>query len=124
MQLGTGTTISFASGFLAEILDVRPPAASRGKVDTTHMLSTPTREFLPTVLHEWGEAEIDMGFDPGAEPPLTGNAQAVTITYPDGETWSFNGWLSRYESTVPLEDKMTATCAIQVSGSVTINGGS
>jgi hypothetical protein len=123
-QLGTGTSISFATGFLAEVLDVRPPAGSRGKVDTTHMLTENARTNMPTKLVEWGECEMDIHFQPGVDPPLKDEEETITITFPDGETWEFTGWMSRFEPSVPLEDKMTATVAIQVNGDVTIEGGS
>lgn len=124
MQLGTGTSISWENGFFAEVLDIRPPACTRGKVDTTHMLTQVARENLPTVLKEWGELEVDMAFDPAARLPMDRTPTECVITFPDGETWTFDGWMSRYEPTVPLEDKMTTTAALQVSGDVNIQGGS
>jgi len=123
-KVGTGTSISFESGFFAEVLDVRPPPASRKKIETSHMLTTVAHTNVPGKLVEWGECEIDLAFDPGQDPPIDNPASAFTIDYPDGESWSGMAWMSRYEPSVPLEDRMTCTAALQVTGDVTIAGAS
>ena len=118
--LGTGLVVSFASGFLAEIIDATPPEASRESIDVTHMGTTVAREFTPSDLIDWGEASFDIQMDPGQRPPIDQAAETITMTFRDGEVWSFTGFMVGYAPAVPLEDKDTATCRIKVSGDVTI----
>jgi hypothetical protein len=109
-----------ASGFFAEVLDISPPSGSREAIDTSHMLSVGAREFCPGTLIDWGEMSVDMILDPGVRPPIDDAEETVTITFPDGETWEFTGFMTGYDPSVPLEDRMTATATVKVSGDVTI----
>lgn len=120
MEIGTGTTITFASGFFAEILDVSPPNASRESIQVSHMGTTDAHTFKPTDLADWGELTVEMGFDPATTVPITNAAETVTITFPDSgaTTWVFEGFMTGFEPSDPLEDRMTATATIKVSGPV------
>ena len=123
MWVGTGTTISFESGFLAEILDVTPPGMSRESIATSHMgTADNAHTFTPAKLVDYGELSVDIGFDPSAEPPITDAASAIVITFPDStaSTWTFNGFMTGYEAADPLEDRMTASCTIKVTGKITV----
>ena len=123
-RVGTGITITFASGFLAEIIDVGGPGMTRGEIDTSHMGTTGGKTFKPTSLYDPGGLNVDIAFDPSETPPITSARAAVTVTWPDGSTWAFNGFMTGYEPTAPLEEKMTASCTIKASGSITITGAS
>lgn len=119
-ELGTGLVVTFASGFLAEIIDATPPEATRESVDTTHMGTTTARTFTPVDLIDWGEASFDIAFDPGTRPPIDQAAEAVTLTFRNGDTWAFTGFMTGYAPANPLEERSTATCRIKVSGDVTV----
>lgn len=120
--IGTGTTITFASGFLAEIIDVSPPNASRESVQVSHMETTIAHRFLPTKLVDWGELGVEMAFDASTKPPVNDNPESVTITFPDSNssTWTFQGFLTGFEPGDPLEDRATATATLKVDGDVTV----
>ena len=68
--VSTGLTITFATGFLAEVLDVTPPGAERLSIDTFHMLTSKSKTFTPAKLVDWGEVELEMAFDPSVSPPI------------------------------------------------------
>ena len=123
-KLGTGLAVTFASGFLAEIIDGTPPEATRESVDTTHMLTTTARTFTPSDLIDWGEASFDIAFDPGERPPIDQVAETITLTFRDGETWEFTGFMTGFAPANPLEERCTATCRIKVSGDVTVTNDS
>jgi hypothetical protein len=119
---GYGITITFASGFLAEILDVKPPAHSRESVELTHAGTTKAKEFEPEKLYDAGEMSVDIAFDPSVSPPIDADPETVTITYPDGSTWAFEGFMTNYEPSVPIgAEQATASVTIKVSGEVTIS---
>jgi len=124
MDIGTGTTITFESGFLAEILDVSPPNASREPIPTSHMgTANNAHTFTPAKLVDWGELNCQIGFAPGTSPPITSAASEIVITFPNSgaSTWTFNGFLTSYEPTDPLENRMEAAVTIKVTGPVTIS---
>ena len=123
MFIGTGTTIAFDSGFLAEILDVTPPGFSRESIPTSHMgTADNAHTFKPAKLTDYGEMTVDIGFDPDADPPINSDAETITITFPDSgsTTWAFSGFMTGYEAADPLEGRMTASVTIKATGKVTI----
>lgn len=122
--LGTGLVVAFASGFLAEIIDGTPPEVTREAVDTTHMTTSVAKTFMPSDLIDWGEASFDIAFDPGERPPIDQAAETITLTFRDGEVWSFTGFMVGYAPANPLEERSTATCRIKVSGDVTVTDAS
>jgi len=121
-EIGTGTTITFDSGFFAEILDVKGPDASRKSIETSHMGTTTAHTFTPGDLVDWGEVTIDIAFRPGTRPPIDDAAQSCTITFPDtgAATWAFTAFMTRFSPSTPLEDRMTATCTLKITGDVTV----
>ena len=119
MFVSTGITLTFESGFLAEIIDVTPPGASRPSIDTSHMTSASNRRlFKPGKLVDEGEAEFMIGFFPGTTPPIDEAASEVVMTFPDSaaSVWTFDAFMTDYKPGAPLEDKMTATVTLKVTG--------
>jgi hypothetical protein len=120
-EIGTGTSISYATGFFAEILDVSPPGASRESIQTSHMGTTVAHTFLPGDLVDWGELVVEMAFIASTAIPIDNAAEAIVISFPDSasSTWTFNGFMTGFEASVPLEERMTATATVKVTGDVT-----
>ncbi len=120
-DIGVGITIVFGTtGFTAELIDIDSPEASREAVETTHQGTTTARTFMPQDLVDWGGLDISFAFDPGTDPPIDELAEAITITWPDSETWAFSGFMTNYRGTAPLNDKMTGTATVKVTGDVTV----
>lgn len=118
-QVGTGISITFSGGFLAEILNVSDQNMQLASIDATHMGSS-QMEFLPGKLQDWGQLECELAFDPDIKPPLTGTVETVTITYPNGTTWARSGFLIGFQVQAPLEERMTATASIKFTGDLTV----
>lgn len=117
--VGTGTTITFATGFCAEILNVSHDGISRKAIDTTHMGTTGGMTFTPGALYDPGGLRVSLAFAPGANPPIDQAVETITVTFPDGETESFDGFLTDFAWTDPLEDRMTADATIKATGDIT-----
>lgn len=124
-DVGTGTTISFGtSSFSAEILNVNQSGISRPSIKTSHMTTTSSDTFMPADLVDEGEVTLDFAFNPNNQPPIRGAAETITITFPiptgssNGATAVFSGFCTGWEWTDPLEDKMTASATLKVSGTV------
>lgn len=120
-RTGFGITISFASGFLAEIIDTTPPEMSREPIGTSHT-TTPdgAMTFIPADLVDNGECGVELNFDESEVPPINQPAETVVINFPSGTTWSFQGFLTNYAPAAPIDDRMTASATIKVSGPITI----
>lgn len=121
-MLGHGTTITFSSGFLAEILSLQWTGIERMSVPTTHFGTTGGKTFVPADLTDPGELVVEMHHDATATPPLTGVAETVTITWPTGapaETHACSGFLSGYEINAADEEKVRATSRLKLTGPIT-----
>jgi hypothetical protein len=120
--VGTGTTITFDSGFFAEILSVTWSGISRPSIATSHMGTTTALTFVPGDLFDPGELSVELAFAPGTEPPWGDDAETVTVTWPDAgdATWAASGFLTGFEATSQLEERMTATATVKLSGDITV----
>ena len=124
-DIGTGITMTFGtSAFTCNIIDVDAPTATRGKVDSTHQGTTTARTKIPMDLVDWDDATITMEFDPSKDPPIGAVAETITITWPDGDGWVFTGFMTEYKGGAQLEDKMTGSFTLAVSGNVSISSNS
>jgi hypothetical protein len=125
MNIGTGTTIAFDSTLFAEVLDVSPPNLSRNSVETSHMSTDTNHTFMPTDLIDNGEVTLEIAFNPKYDFKASFFAKKVkscVITFADSGDgiWTFSAFATGYEPSVPLEDRMTATITLKVTGGITI----
>lgn len=121
VDTGYGITITFSSGFFAQIIGVTPPGSSREAIDTSHTETTGgDMTFIPSDLIDNGELQVELNFNPGTTPPIDSAAETVTITFASGTTWAFTGFMTNYEPDAPIDDRMTASCTVKVSGAITI----
>lgn len=119
VDVATGITLVFGtSGFTAELLDMTPPEGSREAIQTSHQGTTGQHTFTPADLVDWGELRIDFHFNPATEPPINEAVEELTLTWPDGDTWVFNGFMTNYSGGAVLNEKMTGSATIKVSGDV------
>ncbi len=129
IDVGTGTSIVFGtSGFSAYILEEGGPSLTRDAIETTHMLTTGGKTFRPGDLYDGGELSLTVAFDPSISPPMLNGEQpeTITVTWPipaalsSGAIWSFSGFMTSYNPTAPIEDKMTATVTVKITGSLSL----
>jgi len=135
--VGTGTIFTIAGMSRPGdadiyILDVTPPSQTRDKIETTHMGTRSTQEIkdgitgqgtnIPSSLITLGDAEFEIAFYPDIIIPI-GMKKDMTITFPEGTVWSFEGFIKTYTPKVPLEDRMTATITVKATGAITITPG-
>lgn len=122
-QVSTGITITFAAGFAAEILDVSLGGTSRKSIDTSHMGTTTAMTFTPGDLADRGEMTIELAFIPKTKPPINAAAGDTVITFADSSAsvWTFTGFMTGFEFGAPLEERMTATATVKVSGTIVVS---
>jgi len=120
----TGITVSWQSGFFAEILNFRWGGISREVISTSNASTTGFHTKIPSTLLNGGQVEVELIFDPELDwtAAMSAAAEAVVVTYADpapASTDSFSAFASGFQIEGPLEDKMTATVTLETTGTVT-----
>lgn len=117
VDIATGITIVFGTtAFSMEILDVSGPSYARDPVEVTHQGSVDAKEFTPADLYDGGEVSFNVHYNPDSAIPVDEPAEEITITWPAGATVVFTGFMTAFEPTGPLNDKMTADITLKVDG--------
>lgn len=132
-RIGYGTYFATGNGaspeiftIMGEVTAITPPGWSRDTVEATHEQSPGAhREFIAG-LADAGEVSMDINYVPGglsaaaleAEKALTGPSALINrrITFPDGSYVTFAAILTGVETDAPLDDKMSASVTLKVSG--------
>ncbi len=130
-DVGTGTSITFGtSGFSARVASIDGPGFSRTSVETTHLSTTGNRTHMPGDLVERGELTLSVHHDPSLTPPIAAAAETITITWPipsgltNAATWVFSAFCTGYSPSVAIDELMTASLTLKISGGVTITAAS
>lgn len=119
--LGHGTTITFSTGFLANILSLQWSGVDRPIVPATTFGTTGGKAFEPADLVDAGELAVEIQHDTDTPPPIEGAAETVTITWPTSPatTHIFTGFMVGYDITAADEEKVTASARIKATGAIT-----
>lgn len=127
-------TITFQSGFFAQILDWDIDDITRAAIETSHqgLASAGAGKFgnmtyIASFLVNPGKLKVKLHFNPDTLPPIATAAETVTIAMGDSTTqatYAGTGFMSSFKITGPLDGKMTADAEIQFSGNVTKTSGS
>ena len=132
VDIGTGTTIGFGtSSWTSELLSIDWSGISREAIETSQMATAAAgankfgnRTYVPGQLSDPGELTCEFHLDPDKEPPIDQPAETITVTFPlvSGDStaanWACSGFATGFSASIPLEDKMTATMTIKLTGNV------
>jgi len=99
---GMGTTVTIG-GTALKATSVTPPSLKRGSIDVTNLASPDNiKEFAPGLL-EAGDFSCDFclpegsGLDSSMDEALSaGYKKAITISFPNGGSVTFNGFLTEF----------------------------
>ena len=116
---GFSTLIGFPShpSVKFEEKEVTPPGVSGGgAIDTTTMNNTAWRTMHPKSLKSLSNSSITVAYDPEVYTEIIAminDNQLITITFPDGSTIAFYGWLDEFTPNAQVEgEQPTANCVI------------
>jgi len=136
-DVSTGMSITFDSGFFAEIINFDWSGLTREALPTSHMgVAAPGSGKVGNMLHipgdlsEGGEISVEIHFHANTEPPLDAVAETVTVTWPlasgdsSAATWAGSGFMTSMDISAGLDEVMTATITVKMSGNVTISASS
>jgi len=80
---------------------IKPPGFAGGDpVDTTTMFNTTWRTKTPRSLIEMTPVTGNAAYDPAVLTQIRARINVedtITITFPDGSTWAFFGWLKNFD---------------------------
>jgi hypothetical protein len=131
-QLGYGTVLEIALAsaptvftYIAETTSHNPPSFTDATVEVTHMQSpNRSREYIAG-LTDTGESTHEMNFVPGSATDAfllasRGLALIARLTFTNGKSMVYNCVRSGYERGIVIDDRMTATLTLKVSGDPTM----
>jgi hypothetical protein len=124
---GTDGTEVFTT--VAEVVNVALNGRTLELIDATHMESPNThREYLPSLLDS-GEVQFDVNFLPGTASQSgleTDRANRTKrnwkLVFPNTttpNTYSFSGYVTSFDVSAAIDDKMTGTATIKITGPIT-----
>lgn len=99
---GHSTRVSFASDPTVLFYEktVTPPGIDGGgAIDTTTMLNTTYRTKSPKALIDVSDSSMTVAYDPECYPEILALVNVnnlITVTFPDGDTVAFYGWLDKF----------------------------
>lgn len=129
IDIGQGTFVSFgtalhtATGY--KITGVNHGGISRAVADATHMTSS-AKEFVASAQYDPGELSVEVLFDPAIKPTAdlanVATNQTVNVFWAAGGTsttlWSAFGYATGFEAGAQMEDMMSGTLTIKLSGTI------
>lgn len=134
-DLGTGTSISFGtSGYSAILRAITGwTGISREVVDFTPLNVQPApagkignRVYKAAKAVDPGTIECEFFFDPNQTPPVDGDPETITVTFPivTGDNtaayWQATGQMTSFEvSGIELDQPMVARSTIKITGNIT-----
>jgi len=114
---------------VAEVINVTPGEATADRIDATHMQSPNRRREYISGLIDNGEASFEINWVPGSDTDemlrtLFESGQTVEhrITFPGStprNTVTYEASIIGYSKAIPIDDRMTATITVAVSGAET-----
>ena len=131
VDIGQGTFVTFGTALAStaayKITGVNHGGITRAVADATHMLTVGGKQFVASEIYDPGELSIEVLFDPSIKPisDLTNvsTTQPVSIYWANGGNttvmWSAYGFASGFEAGAQMEDMMSGTLTIKLSGSIT-----
>ena len=127
-----GTTFSYNSVAIGDVLSISSPSVTVATIDTTGIADV-FRTFLGGTIDS-GELSLEIMYDPNgtagaaleAEWESTASAaptaKTCVITFSDSSTYTFSAILTGFSASVAIDDKVTASVSLKVSGSITVAG--
>jgi hypothetical protein len=114
---------------IIEILTIKGPGAKVDMKDATNMSSVGQVKEIIAGLEDPGQVQVTFNWIPGDPQHALVLADKSNKTLKNwkivlpaviGKTWSFAGYVSGFEPNYPVDDKITATMTIDLTGPSTL----
>ena len=122
---GNGTTLSIDGGTttVANLVSVTPYNVSVALIDSTDMDST-WRSSIGG-LKDGGDCSFEIAYDPAGAThqaittAIDGATKSIVVTYSNADTCSFSAIVTSFSPSAAIDDKITASVGMKISGAVT-----
>ncbi len=117
---------------IAEVLDISGPGLSMEPVDATSHDSDGWKEFIAG-LKDGGDVSFDIQYIPSNATHKNASGGVLydfdqrtlrnfQLVFPDSgsTTWTFAAFVTGFEPQAPVEDKLTASLTLKISGAPTL----
>lgn len=111
---------------MGEVTEITPGAPTTERVRATHMRSPNRRHEYIAGMIDVGEGSFAINWDPGSDTDTriralqtAGTTDEHRITFPNGVQSTFDAQVIGFSKVLPLEDRMTATVTVSVTGDET-----
>lgn len=127
-KLGFGTTLKFKTPEVAigSVFNIEPFEMAADDIDvTTHSSTGGKREFIAGLVDS-GEVTLEflLDKDDAGQKKLIAevgsDADTFVLTFPDTSYWEFSAYVRSYSPSAPLDDRMTASAVLKITGSTTL----
>ena len=124
---GMGTTIKKGTTAIAGLTSIGGLELSADTIDTTTLDTVGGYRTFTGSFKDAGEVSIEGHFEKSHATMLTdfeaGTSAAYTIAFNDGSTWGFSGVITGFQTGVEMEDLVSFSATIKVSGKPTLTAG-
>lgn len=130
MQKALGTKLKIDSTTVGKLTSISGVEVSADTIDTTTLDTSDNYRTYISGLVDGGEVSAegylnDVGTDEATIYGLVGGeAKACEIEFPKGAKWAFNGIVTGFSTGADLEDLVTFSITIKVTGKPTFTAGS
>ena len=129
-DIGTGSSFAFGTTPIAlDYTSIEASGVTRESIDVSNLGTTTNMEFIPAKLSDAGEITFEGLLDPNLGDALVLKVNAavetMTVTFPtpsggsSGSTFAASGFLTSFEWGVPMEEEMTFSMTVKLSGAIT-----
>lgn len=111
---------------IGELRDITPPPLMRNAIETTS--HNETEESFVVGIKRKGEMTFTIGLVPDnathdqntglIKSWVDGSKDGWRITFPDGSTWTFKGYVTNIAPAAPVDDGLTADVTIRPTESI------
>lgn len=128
---GFGTQLKIGGTAIVELQDVSGPSLSLETIEvTSHSSLDGWKEYIAGLL-DAGEVSFDINYVPTAATHKNASGgllyllgqrslQAFTLVFPDSTSWTFNAFVTSFEPSAPVQDKLTASITLKLAGKPTL----
>ena len=126
---GHGASVTLPGVTISEVLDMSWSGVSRNAIETTNMAtgasvsSAGGRTYIAASPSDAGELTIEANLDSNTATWIScidAGAGGVVLTFPDAGTWTTTGFVTSASFSVPLEDKMSASITVKLTGDIAV----
>ena len=122
-----GTKFKRDDTVIAKVVSIDGPSMEREEIEVTaHDSEDGFREFVPG-LADAGEISLELRFIPTDASHLgllsdfeDGTEKNYKLEFPDETEWSFDGFPTSFEPTAEMEDVLSASVTIKLTGKPTL----